>query len=295
MTDATSRIQRRPFVHVVIYGHPGHGKSTFLATFPRPMIVLQTDPHGKEAPYMRGGVNLTERDGDYGQLIYSLGTAKSPLREMTRIEIFGDESIKRPHAYRDFEHRFYEVVEEAADRQWATVIIDGITELEFSSRKQAEYVDMKKSADPRRWFAQSTHDVEEIIKQAGRLRCNVGIAAHVDHDYDEVKGHRVHNPAAPGKLRTRFGASFPEMYVMHAMAGNPLKDSPDKYWLQTRTDQSFAASSVMLNAPNPCQPSFKALWVNYQPPAAIQTSQSTDLRGLQQTGANGAKEGTHHG
>lgn len=45
--------QDRPWLHVLNYGDSGSGKSTFAATFPKPMIVFMWDPLGKEMPYLK--------------------------------------------------------------------------------------------------------------------------------------------------------------------------------------------------------------------------------------------------
>ena len=42
-------------IHVLVYGEPGAGKSTFAATFPNPKIVMMFDPMGKETPYLKKG------------------------------------------------------------------------------------------------------------------------------------------------------------------------------------------------------------------------------------------------
>jgi len=42
-------------LHVVVMGDPGARKSTFAATFPKPMLVLNFDPMGKETPYLLAG------------------------------------------------------------------------------------------------------------------------------------------------------------------------------------------------------------------------------------------------
>ena len=47
--------QQQP-VHLLLYGDTGSGKSTFAATFPKPMLVWCFDPHGKDMPYKRLGV-----------------------------------------------------------------------------------------------------------------------------------------------------------------------------------------------------------------------------------------------
>lgn len=42
-----------PFLHWIIYGDIGSGKSTMAATFPKPMLVHCFDPFGKDMPYLK--------------------------------------------------------------------------------------------------------------------------------------------------------------------------------------------------------------------------------------------------
>lgn len=44
-------------LHVLVYGDTGAGKSTFLASLPKPIYVMFFDGLGKEAPYIRCGVD----------------------------------------------------------------------------------------------------------------------------------------------------------------------------------------------------------------------------------------------
>lgn len=43
-------------VHALVYGDPGTGKSHFLASMPKPLLVLFCDGIGKETPYLKQGV-----------------------------------------------------------------------------------------------------------------------------------------------------------------------------------------------------------------------------------------------
>ena len=44
-------------LHVMVYGDTGAGKSTFLATLPKPLYVIHFDGLGKEIPYISTGVD----------------------------------------------------------------------------------------------------------------------------------------------------------------------------------------------------------------------------------------------
>lgn len=45
----------RPPIHVLVYGEPGSGKSTFIATARKPLLVFMFDPMGKDTPYKKVG------------------------------------------------------------------------------------------------------------------------------------------------------------------------------------------------------------------------------------------------
>jgi hypothetical protein len=258
---------RRP-VHIAVYGIWGSGKSTFLSTLPKPMLVLMTDPPGKEAPYLRRGALGAQTQGAHLQPVQQVMSRKTPGKCLIQVEYFHDLNPRRPDAHNRMRDRLDELADtEIPVGKWATLVLDGITFSELNARKYAEHITLANAKDGRQWYAFSMHEVEEIVlKQLAFLPINVGVACHVDFDYDEVMGQRVHNPAAPGKLRARFGAGFPEMYVAHALTGKTGDAS--RYWLQTRTDTSYAAESVLLQAPNPCEPTFEALWANFDMPVA---------------------------
>jgi len=251
---------KHPWIHVVVAGGWGSGKTRFASSFPKPLISLQTDPYGKEAPLLDRGLVGETVVGLFGQYVTTVNSKLDPTRLLCQIEFFHDADPRKPQAFRQFRNRFDTLFEEVQASRWATVVIDGVTFLELISRKLYQH-DEVKGKEPRRWYAQSTEDLEELLMcRAGALRCNVVVCAHLDKSYNEVSGVSVHHPAAPGRMSTRFGAGFPEMYVAHCLKQS---DGQVKYWLQTRTDSQCAASSVFLEAPDPCEPVYKALWATW--------------------------------
>jgi hypothetical protein len=257
----------KPFVHVVDYGPPGSGKSTFAATFPKPMVVIQFDPLGKEGPYLRRGVVSPDLEGEFGQPIVMVKSRKDTERTLIQVEYYHDTEVDaegryRPIAYRQFLQRFPSLYQEVKDGEWATICVDTMTFMELAARKLSQYELDKNSREPRRWFAASTDMLEEaVLCRLGGIRCNVVILAHVDSDKDEVAGRMVFNPSAPGRLRHRLGGGYPEVYVSHLRRNE--KTGLPEYSLQTRADVRYNASSVFLGAPDPCEPMYKELWANW--------------------------------
>ena len=101
----------RPIIHVVDYGPWGSGKSTFAATFPKPMLVIAFDPVGKEAPYIRRGIAGLDMLGEFDQVVRQVMSRKQEEKMLVQIESFHDTEVDAegkylPVAYRRFLQRF---------------------------------------------------------------------------------------------------------------------------------------------------------------------------------------------
>jgi hypothetical protein len=65
-------------LHCFCYSDSGGGKSTFAATFPKPMLVLMWDPIGKDAPYRKRGRTVDVGVDEFGtpvSRVYKIGAA----------------------------------------------------------------------------------------------------------------------------------------------------------------------------------------------------------------------------
>lgn len=261
---------KRTLVHCALMGVPYGGKSSFAATFPKPMLVISNDPLGKETPYVRRGILGEPFTGVEGQRVTPIMSRKRPDMRTITIEHYLDVNPRRPVAHAQLMARLQALPDEVAVGQWATVVFDGVTFAELNCRKHYQYSDAspyRGSKEPRRWFAAATDDLEEILMvQLGALACNVVVIAHVDREKDEMLGTFLHNPAAPGRLRTRFSAAFPETY--HMQVSRDPKTGETLRRVQTQPDGRFYAGSVILEAPDGCEPDYNALWVNYDARAA---------------------------
>jgi hypothetical protein len=60
---------QRPWLHCMVYGDVFIGKSSFAATWPKPMLVLMFDGIGKDTPYLRLGEVVDEGVDEFGTFV----------------------------------------------------------------------------------------------------------------------------------------------------------------------------------------------------------------------------------
>lgn len=244
--------QHLPY-HWLLYGDSGSGKSTGIATWPKPMIVFAFDPFGKETPYLKKGTPTGLSQDSLGTPFREVVSKKGEL--LIRLEYFIDAEPELPIAYPRFLKRIRDFQSEYG--QWATAVVDSITFMELAARKWHQYGLNPTAREPRQWFSGSTDLLEEMLMiRFGSLPMNVCIAAHVDEDKDEAMGTFVRNPKAPGRMRKSLGAGYSELYRAYAVRG---ERGDLEYWWQTKPDKQYSASS-QIGAPDPCPPVYSAIW-----------------------------------
>lgn len=255
-------------IHVICYGDTGTGKSTFGATFPTPGLIFQFDPLDKSGPYLRSGRPQERQEGEFGPFRDVLMNKKDELK--WRVEYFHDMEMGkigkkgRPDgisAYRRFRNRVDRLYDELD--QWRTIIVDSTTYMELAARKFEQYV---LNADAvgqgkQQWWAGSTETMEEMLMCVfANFPCNVVVIAHLAPDKKRVKtgaDNLVLSLNAPGRLGRTLPTGYGESY--HAYVQEDDNDQA-QFWLQTRSNDEFFAGS-QIQAPNPCAPNYKALWV----------------------------------
>jgi len=174
---------------------------------------------------------------------------------LIQVEHYIDGDPKSPEAYNRFLTRMGRLHEEYA--QWRTLVFDSVTFMELMARKWHQYGLNPDSREPRQWFAGSTDLLEEmLLLRGGSLPMNVLALCHVDEEKDELHGGFVRNPAAPGRMRKRLGAGYAEVWRAYV---DKDEDGKRVYQLQTMSSNQYAAAT-QINAPDPCYPSYKALW-----------------------------------
>jgi len=245
----------KPSIHAVVYGESGAGKSTFAATWPKPMLVLAFDPLGKDMPYIKTG-----KAGELVELSPGIFTqaVMSPAGDLrVQIEHYTDPEPTNPQAFGHFLTRMGGIYQEL--ELWNTIVLDSVTFLELAARKDQQHRMNKNARDPRQWWAAATDQLEELLMMRfGSFPCNLAVIAHVDEDKDEVHGNFVRNPAAPGRVRKRLASAFGEVYRAFVQEDEESRI----YLLQTRVSALFNCST-QIGAPEPCPQKFSSVWVGY--------------------------------
>lgn len=261
--------------HYLIVGNAGSRKSTFAATFPKPMFVFQMDSYAKAMPYRRLG-----KPGEQGELVTAEGmedlggaipyenimSVKHEDRVIARIEHYQTADVSQGvdyiYAYENFLARFPQVYKEVREGKWATIVFDSLSSLSYEARKMDEYkfnpaIQEGKKAHGMQVYGAAARAIEELVRSnLSSLRCNVVLLGHLTAEKGEVGNNVSYWPEAPGKLPRQLPAVFPECYVMHT-------DEKGECYLQTRSDHEYTATS-QIPAPNPCAPTYKALFVDWE-------------------------------
>jgi hypothetical protein len=273
-----------PPVHCATYGDSGAGKSTFAATWPKPMIVFCFDPFGKETPYLKRGDPSELMVDQFGTPIRHVKSRKTG-EMIIQIEYYHNE-FSTPHlalrsgkesgkergrimydvtdqtlvdAYWRFLHRM-SIFQKEYD-QWATVVADSTTFMEIAARKYDQYIMNPMTGDPRQWWASSTDALEEMLMiRFGGFPMNVVVLCHIDEAKDEAHGFFVRNPALPGRMRKSFAAAYGEFYRAYVDKGEA---NERLHLLQTRMDNMWNCST-QVSAPDRCPQHYQALWGEWE-------------------------------
>ena len=124
-----------PSLHTLIYGVPHAWKSTFAATYPKPMVVFMFDPIGKEFPYFKEGKAIKRVGQDqFGTQVTEVYDEKDKM--MIRVESYTDVDYENPTAADRFSHRIVQFRQEV--QYWRTAVVDSVTFMELAFRLQAK-------------------------------------------------------------------------------------------------------------------------------------------------------------
>lgn len=252
-----------PLVHAITYSPTGFGKSTFLTTWPKPLLVLLFDPPDKAGPYRRDAAlhdSIKKLKGPFG-LVERINCADG----LTQVEHFhdtalmaSDPKLRTATAFPNFRARLDVLYGEY--KNWATVAVDSVTYLAIAARKYEQYVLNPSAKDPRKWHAGAADNLEEILMIGlASLRTNVVLLVHLRTYHDEDGGTTT-QMTLPGRLGDA-GSGLPIGYGELYRLYKKWSEKKGKFIrrLQTDGDDEHHASS-QIGAPNNCLATYGALW-----------------------------------
>lgn len=259
MTEQTT-IKSRPPLHLLLMGESGSGKDTFVATWPKPLLVWHLDGYGQEMPYMKNAVQVGEVQ------TYRLGNSniEIPYRDImredgfVRVEYFSSDNPEMPNAVAMLTARMSYFQGEV--KQWATLACGSLSSVGLEARLYEQFVLNPQFKDPRKWFGAATDQIERLVALQKGFPINVVMMCHVARQMDEVDGAMLYTPDLPGRLSYGAARYFNEMYRLTVVKG---EDGKAYRQLQTDNDGRYQAKTHV-DAPNPCWPSYESLWVNWK-------------------------------
>lgn len=266
---------RLPFIHLLLYGDSGSGKTTFAATFAalaqaigKPMLVLALDPPGKMAPYREVGIVRPVSDAEFSIYYRDAEIMAEDICDengklLIRVEYYLDPDPENPVAANQLEARLTGFEHQATE--WSTVVFDSMTYFMHGSLRRAAKNNPTKAGQiiDLTWYSQLKADVERTLKsQAVWWLTNVVAIFHTNQEKAEFADTLVRGILATGKLPSELPPGFDEIYRVKLVMGQKSGEDYRRV-LQTRHDTIWAATSVTAKAPNPCEPHFENIWQNY--------------------------------
>lgn len=176
-------------------GEWGTGKTTFASTFPDPIYFFDMD---------MGLVGLRD-------------TTKH-----IEYDTYFDDDLKRPTAANGVEKKTNELMREC---QYKTVVYDTTTNLSDIFMNRILYLNGRAGQTPQLqdYFKLMT-DFKQLIYRSKTLPAHVIFIAHEHVDKDEVSGGMRSVPLLSGKLASRLGGMFNEVYYASVLS---KKDGPE--------------------------------------------------------------------
>lgn len=262
-----------PVIHCMAYGDPGSEKSTFAASFPKPLIVLFFDPYAKGGPYRRRGAKYTEAvsptnpqgyvwsDKFKVNFEFILSTANPGEAAIVLVHLH-DMDVRKGaqgvYAAEKFEHLYLHLAPMCELGIWGTICLDSLTTFEVAIRKYNQYKlnpfsNQGNKQDARQWYGASAEGLEETCFALTTLPTNVVVPAHVAEKMQPMNTSVLWMPEAPGKRGRLLPAGFSEVYHVQ------YDDDAQTNLLQChRSSAIFACTQV--NVPNGVAPRYDQLW-----------------------------------
>lgn len=250
----------KPITHTLVYGPTGSRKTTFLTTYPKPILCLAFDPYDKFSPFLKLGQANQYHDGGFfdntGIEVSHVYDAHGIIQ--AQVEFYADPDPDQPQAYQKFLQRAPFLAQEA--KQWGTIAVDSLTFYQYAYLRYDEKVMNPGYRDPRLWYGDLKREmVSQFLARFAWLPTNVVIIAHESEkeDKDEFATGVLRGVNVVGTLMKELPSGYGECY--HAGVVVDAKTKEQRFMLQTQNNNLWSAAS-QIGAPNPCDMDYEKLW-----------------------------------
>lgn len=232
------------YIHTLVYGISGSGKSRFAATAPGPRLVFFFDGTmtGMDRPYLKLGepqeLTLMKELKSGDQIFYrDIINREDDSRLEARIIYFDDMDPEKPYAFRFFKEYISRFCRERKFMDYETIIVDSITLAVLMARWEYTYHDPpigKNGIEIGYWpvLNKTTSALENIFlgptKGITKNFILIGHATYVSRpdaadsastatqkaNFDLLSGGSKITIDVPGRLKTDLFPIFGEVYVI---------------------------------------------------------------------------------
>jgi len=209
----------------LVMGLRGSGKTSFVCTGPRPILIDSFDPRGTV---------VVER-------MYPEEVAKGDIL----IRRWWDDSTKRPRVFREWLAQWEKDIRTGFLNHVGTYAIDSYTTFQDALANMLGTQGKSAKLEPGA-LAQSAYQplyatVLDVVKMTSTQDCNFILTAHTLPTQDELTGEIMIDIDAFSRMRSKLPAMFTEKYVMIVEAGA----SESKHYILTRPYRKYIASTQL--------------------------------------------------
>lgn len=246
-------------VHALIMGRSGIGKTTAVATWEKPILLLEWDPVGKEGPLLRRGKPTDFLKGEfcYYREVYS---TKDPTRLIARIEYWSEPNPFKPSAYGRWIKRSASLEADIAAWGIKTVVLDTANFFWLAAHNYGIEVDHPNNKQGQAHYGYSNTAVQQTVMMRipNLLTVHSLVTCHeaeevVEHDQDIGKETRI-MPAFAGQLPRLIPGGFSEVWHLYV-----AKDGVTRLFQTRRRPDKPNDCKTLLQLPDPIVAHYEAI------------------------------------
>jgi hypothetical protein len=251
-------METNQFIRELVFGPPKSGKTYGRGSYPKPLLLLNTDPGGWQSIV---GPTLEVIESE--EFIKRMSAETETWPQVTVLDFSRREVKISPTQFatpdRSMMSEFITCVNKLYEfLPFKTVVMDGWSGLDSITIEFVLALNAKLSMEIQHW-GQLHKKKEEVISALLSLPCHVSVIAHEGWDRDEIIGSVRALPLGSGKFQESMGKFFSQMLYSTAIAGS---DGKPKFVVYTSPKDLVKCVGMRWpqNRPVICENSWEALY-----------------------------------